>query len=83
MSYPPADAHFTHDGHGAADEHGHTGRLDRSGGARGARVYLADGGFVEDTTPGAATQYGGALQRARSGSAPLLTDEELATLPRE
>ncbi|MEZ6016150.1 MAG: DUF3472 domain-containing protein [Planctomycetota bacterium] len=77
------DARFTHDGHGRADDKGHSGRLDRSGGVRGARFYLAHGGFVEDETPGAATRGGASLQRAAVGGAPPLTDAELAALPRE
>ncbi len=42
-------ASFTHDGHGKTE------RLDRSAGTIGKRFYLANGGFVEDTTKGAVT----------------------------
>jgi len=78
------DARFTCDGHGVPNqEAGQPGRLDRSAGARGDRFYLAHGGFVDDPTPGAVTQYGAALRRASSGSPPPLTAEELAALPRE
>lgn len=41
------EARFTHDGHGKSE------RLDRSAGVNGKRFYLANGGFVEDTTKGA------------------------------
>jgi hypothetical protein len=44
------EARFTHDGHGKSE------RLDRSAGVTGKRFYLANGGFVEDTTKGAVTK---------------------------
>jgi hypothetical protein len=47
---PLTKASFTHDGHGKSD------RLDRSAGVVGKRFYLANGGFVEDTTKGAVTK---------------------------
>jgi Domain of unknown function (DUF3472)/Domain of unknown function (DUF5077) len=46
---PLTEARFTHDGHGKSE------RLDRSAGVKGKRFYLANGGFVEDTTKGAVT----------------------------
>lgn len=47
---PLTKASFTHDGHGKEE------RLDRSAGLDGKRFYLANGGFVEDTTKGAVTK---------------------------
>ena len=43
-------ATFTHDGHGEKQ------RLDRSAGVIDGRFYLANGGFVDDLTPGAVTR---------------------------
>ncbi len=47
---PIEKAAFTHDGHGKDQ------RLDRSAGVHGKRFYLANGGFVEDSTKGAVTK---------------------------
>lgn len=77
------EAKFTHDGHGRPNDSGHSGRLDRSAGVRGARFYLAHGGFVDDPNPDAVARYGAALTRAAGGGAPPLSDAELAALPRE
>ncbi|WP_193213325.1 DUF3472 domain-containing protein [Luteolibacter marinus] len=54
--FPLTGARFTHDGHGKEM------RLDRSAGVHGKRFYLANGGFVEDDTPGAVTKAYDALQ---------------------
>ena len=82
--YELLDARFTCDGHGVpSKDDGQPGRLDRSAGVRGDRLYLAHGGFVEDPTPGAVTKYGAPLRRASSGARPPLTDAELGALPRE
>jgi hypothetical protein len=56
------EARFTHDGTGKEN------RLDRSGGVRGDRFYLSNGGFVEDSNPTAATKAYDILKRAASKS---------------
>jgi len=64
------EARFTHDGHGKEQ------RLDRSAGVIDGRFYLANGGFVDDTTPGAVTHAGDVLKLEKSaGEHPL--DAEL------
>ena len=66
-------ATFTHDGHG--DEQ----RLDRSAGVLNGRFYLANGGFVDDDTPGAVTRaYDKFELKASAAEHP--SDEELAAL---
>ncbi|MCC6783252.1 MAG: DUF3472 domain-containing protein [Planctomycetes bacterium] len=57
-------ARFTHDGHGESE------RLDRSAGVSGARLYLAQGGFVDDREPGAVTEHGGLLRLEGDAGAP-------------
>jgi hypothetical protein len=56
------EARFTHDGTGKEN------RLDRSGGVRGDRFYLSNGGFVEDSNPTATTKAYDILTRAASKS---------------
>jgi hypothetical protein len=64
------EARFTHDGHGKEQ------RLDRSAGVLDGRFYLANGGFVDDTTPGAVTHAGDVLKLEKpAGEHPL--DKEL------
>ena len=64
------EARFTHDGHGKEQ------RLDRSAGVKDGRFYLANGGFVDDTTPGAVTRAGEVLKLEKpAGEHPL--DAEL------
>ncbi len=70
---PLTDARFTHDGHGKEQ------RLDRSAGVVNGRFYLANGGFVDDATPGAVTTYNAPLKVGVSGKPP--GDDELAQLP--
>jgi len=70
---PLTKAAFTHDGHGKSE------RLDRSAGVKGKRFYLANGGFVEDTTKGAVTKAYDKLEvSAPEGSHP--ADAELEKL---
>jgi hypothetical protein len=67
---PLNEARFTHDGHGKEQ------RLDRSAGVLDGRFYLANGGFVDDATPGAVTHAGDVLKLVKpSGEHPL--DSEL------
>lgn len=67
---PLNEARFTHDGHGEAQ------RLDRSAGVLDGRFYLANGGFVDDATPGAVTRAGEVLKLEKAaGEHPL--DQEL------
>lgn len=54
---PLLQARFTHDGHGRSQ------RLDRSAGILGDRFYLANGGFVDDQTPGHVTKAYSLLTR--------------------
>ena len=70
---PLTEARFTHDGHGASE------RLDRSAGVRGKRHYLANGGFVEDTTKGAVTKAHEPLHVPQPEGKPP-GDQELETL---
>ncbi len=66
-------ARFTHDGHGKEQ------RLDRSAGVLDGRFYLANGGFVDDTTPGAVTHAGDVLKLEKpAGEHP--SDAELQAL---
>jgi hypothetical protein len=70
---PLNEARFTHDGHGAEQ------RLDRSAGLQDGRFYLANGGFVDDATPGAVTRSGDVLRLEKpAGEHPL--DAELERL---
>lgn len=71
---PLLQASFSHDGHGKAE------RLDRAGGAAGGRFFLANGGFVEESTPGAATQYGDLMTLPRAEGQPP-SEAEIASLP--
>ena len=71
---PLNEARFTHDGHGAEQ------RLDRSAGVQDGRFYLANGGFVDDATPGAVTRSGDVLRLEKpAGEHPL--DADLPVLP--
>ncbi|HEX5051057.1 MAG TPA: DUF3472 domain-containing protein [Planctomycetota bacterium] len=66
---PLRSARFTHDGHGSSE------RLDRSGGVRGARFYLRNGGF-----DAASTRAGTRMQiQAAPGTPPAV--EEMPTPP--
>ncbi len=66
-------ATFTHDGHGRKQ------RLDRSAGVINGRFYLANGGFVDDETPGCVTQAYEKLElKAPAGEHP--SDAQLASL---
>ncbi len=66
-------ARFTHDGHGKEQ------RLDRSAGVQDGRFYLANGGFVDDATPGAVTHAGDVLKLEKpAGEHP--SDAELQAL---
>src|SRR5690606_38532364 len=49
---PLLQASFSHDGHGKTE------RLDRAAGVADGRFFLANGGFVDESTPGAVTKYG-------------------------
>ena len=70
------EARFTHDGHGAEQ------RLDRSAGVQDGRFYLANGGFVDDPTPGAVTHAGDVLRLEQpAGEHP--SDAELDSLARQ
>lgn len=67
-------ARFTHDGHGKNE------RLDRSAGTHGKRFYLANGGFVEDRSPGAVSKaYDAVKIAAPEGTHP--SDADLEKLP--
>jgi len=70
---PLLQARFTHDGHGRSQ------RLDRSAGVLGDRFYLANGGFVDDHTPGHVTKAYSLLTRAR-GKRTHPSDADLPTL---
>jgi hypothetical protein len=73
---PLNEARFTHDGHGAEQ------RLDRSAGILDGRFYLANGGFVDDTTPGAVTHAGDVLKLDQAAGAHP-SDAELDSLRRQ